>query len=64
MITDVFFQILGLGVSIPATLIIAFNLSVKAVKGSEYELSPKMLAAVYVAAVVGYAITFGIRGGN
>ena len=64
VITAAFFQILGLGIAIPATIIIVFNLSVKAMKGEEYQLSLKVLAIVYFTGLLGYAITFGIKGGN
>lgn len=62
MIQPVFWTILGLGISIPATVVLVHNLSIKAREGEEYQLQLRNLAVVYAVDLLGIAILFGIGG--
>lgn len=64
MITDLFWQILGYGMSFPATFILVHNLIVKARQGDKYSLELKQLSVVYFVALLGMAVAMGIKGGN
>jgi len=53
---QIFLIIIGLGLAIPSTVIIVFNLLVKWRAGNEYELSLASLAKIYFVALLGWAI--------
>lgn len=60
LLSAMFWKILGLGVSIPCTLIIIMNLGIKAISGDSYELSLKRVGILYFIALLGWAIYFGV----
>ena len=60
MIHHIFWLILGLGLATPATLVIITNLILKAVNGDKYEISLSQTFKVYLVALIGWAMTFGI----
>lgn len=61
MITQAGLLILGLGVAIPSTLVVLITIITKCVAGNNYEIKLNQLAISYVAALIGWFITFGIR---
>lgn len=62
VIYNVFWVILGLGIAIPSTLLILFNLFTKAIAGENYELKIDKLGIYYLVTIVGWAVAMGIRG--
>lgn len=61
MITQAGIYILGLGIAIPASLIVLITIITKAVAGNNYTIKLSHLAISYLTAVLGWAITFGLR---
>jgi len=61
MIFPIFWIILGLGLAIPSTLVLAINLILKAVNGDKYEINLFQTFKVYSISLIGWATTFGIR---
>jgi hypothetical protein len=61
MILQIFWQILGFGICVPAVSIVIFNLVAKAQSGDNYQLNVTQLGKVYLLAVVGLAIALGIK---
>lgn len=63
VITSLFWMIIGLGIAVPSTLLLIFNLFTKAIAGENYQLSLQKVASLYLIALVGWGILFGIQGG-
>jgi len=60
-IYTVFWLVLGLGIAIPFSAVAVFNIFLSMAKGDNYELDLKRLGIIYLIALVGWAITFGVR---
>ena len=54
---------LGLGIALPATLVLIFNFVIKMTAGDNYNLDLTKIAILYVVALLGWATLFGIKGG-
>ena len=63
LITNLFWVMLGLGIALPATLVLIFNFVIKMTAGDNYNLDLTKIAILYVVALLGWATLFGIKGG-
>lgn len=61
MITQTGIYILGLGIAIPSTFVVLITILTKAIVGSNYEIKLSQVSIYYLIALIGWAITFGIR---
>jgi hypothetical protein len=59
-----FLCILGLGTSIPFTLVIIINLIIKVREGDRYQLNIISLGKVYLVALLGWALFFSTLTGR
>ena len=59
MFSVIFWYIMGLGLALPCTALIVFNLTIKAKYGDEYELKLLNLGIMYLIALFGWSIFIG-----
>ena len=59
-LNPLFWEILSLGLALPCSFVIIFNLFIKAAAGEQYQLNIKQLFAVYFLALLGWSIFFGV----
>ena len=60
MVTQIFWNIIGLGLAIPSTIVLIFNLSVKARAGDNYQIDVSKTFLLYTLCLLGWAIFFGV----
>jgi hypothetical protein len=59
--TSVFWLIIGIGLAVPATLVLITNILLSIRAKDNYTLDLKRVGLVYLVALIGYAITFGLE---
>lgn len=59
-ISSLFWEILGMGIALPATYVFIHNVWLKSKEGDNYELNLPQLSRVYFIALLGWAIALGV----
>jgi hypothetical protein len=60
-ITDVFLKLVAVGIALPCTVILIFNFIVSLKSSDNYTLDLKKMGIMYLLALLGWAIVFGVE---